>query len=257
MLVFTEWLEPALLAAVGFVSGVINAVAGGGSLLVFPALLATGLPPLAANVTNSVAQGPGFVGAVAGQHEDLRGTRWRVLATSIAAVVGSAIGCALLLVLPGSVFDAVVPALVALSAVLMAFQPRIRRWLGNAEAVGEHGDRKVLLVAGIFFASIYGGYFGGARSVVLFAILMLAASATMRRQNALKNWLGLLGSAVTLVVYSLTAPVDWTAVLMLVPTTLIGGYLGGKVAQRMPAKTLRYVVVVISVLVAIYLAVDH
>lgn len=248
---FTEWLHLALLVVVGFLSGAINAVAGGGSLLVFPALLATGLPPLVANVTNSVAQGPGFVGAAWGQRDDLRDQPRRVLLTSIAAAAGSTIGCVLLMVLPGSVFDAVVPALIALSAVLMAFQNTIRRWLGTPEEGAP--DRTVGLTVGIFVASVYGGYFGGARSVILIAILVLAATDSMRRLNALKSWLGMIGSAVTLVVYALIAPVDWVAVLALIPTTVLGGYAGGKVAQRLPSTLLRYVVVVIAAGVAVYM----
>ncbi|MCI2423522.1 sulfite exporter TauE/SafE family protein [Saccharopolyspora sp. K220] len=251
---FTDWLELALLVVVGFLSGAINAVAGGGSLLVFPALLATGMPALVANVTNSVAQGPGFVGAAISQRDDLRGTPRRVWVTSVAAAVGSALGCVLLMVLPSEVFDAVVPALVALSAVLMAFQNTIRKWLGSP---GEGApDRTVLLTAGIFLASIYGGYFGGARSVVLIAILVLAATDSMRRLNALKSWLGMIGSAVTLVVYALIAPVDWIAVLTLVPTTVLGGFAGGKIAQKLPPSLLRYLVVVIAAAVAIYMALD-
>ncbi|GAB2661822.1 sulfite exporter TauE/SafE family protein [Saccharopolyspora gloriosae] len=251
---FSEWIELVVLVVVGFLSGAINAVAGGGSLLVFPALLATGMPPLVANVTNSVAQGPGFVGAAVSQRDDLKGTPQRLLWTSLAAGVGSVIGCVLLLVLPGEVFDAVVPALVGLSAVLMAFQNTIKRWLGHPEA-GEP-DRTVWLTVGIFFASIYGGYFGGARSVILIAILVLAVNDSMRRLNALKSWLGLIGSAVTFVVYALIAPVDWTAVLMLVPTTVLGGFVGGKIAQRLPATLLRYLVVVIAAGVAVYMTLD-
>ncbi|GAA2347426.1 sulfite exporter TauE/SafE family protein [Saccharopolyspora halophila] len=251
---FTDWLEPVLIVVVGFLSGAVNAVAGGGSLLVFPALLATGMPPLVANVTNSVAQGPGFVGAAVSQRYDLAGNPRRLWTTSAAAVVGSSIGCVLLMVLPGEVFDAVVPALVGLSAVLMAFQPTIRKWLGTpAEGAP---DRTTALTVGIFFASIYGGYFGGARSVILIAILVLAATDSMRRLNALKSWLGMIGSAATLVVYSLIAPVDWFAVAMLVPTTLLGGFAGGKLAQRLPATFLRYLVVVIAAGVAVYMLLD-
>ncbi|RRO15709.1 sulfite exporter TauE/SafE family protein [Saccharopolyspora rhizosphaerae] len=251
---FTDWFELALLVVVGFLSGAVNAVAGGGSLLVFPALLATGMSPLVANVTNSVAQGPGFVGAAVSQRADLAGNRRRVWTTSIAALTGSALGCVLLMLLPGEVFDAVVPALVGLSAVLMAFQNTIRKWLGSPEQGAP--DRTVLLTVGIFLASIYGGYFGGARSVILIAILVLAATDSMRRLNALKSWLGMIGSAATLVVYALIAPVDWIAVAMLVPTTVIGGFAGGKLAQRLPSSLLRYLVVAIAAGVAIYMALD-
>ncbi len=253
----TGWLELVLLGVAGFLSGMINAVAGGGSLLVFPALLSTGMSPLVANVTNSVAQGPGFVGAVTGQRRDLRDNRRRLVPTSIAAALGSTIGCFLLLTLPAAVFDAVVPALIGLSAVLMALQTRIKKWLGGpAGGDGAGRDRTVLLTAGIFLASIYGGYFGGARSVILIVVLALTAHAPLGKLNAAKNWLSLVGSAVTLLVYALLAPVQWLAVLLLIPTTLVGGYLGSKVAQRLPSTALRYLVVAIAATVAIYMLVD-
>lgn len=117
-------------------------------------------------------------------------------------------------------------------------------------------DRTVLLTVGIFLASIYGGYFGGARSVILIAILVLAATDSMRRLNALKSWLGMIGSAVTLIVYALIAPVDWIAVLTLVPTTVLGGFVGGKLAQKLPSNLLRYLVVVIAAGVAVYMTLD-
>ena len=143
-------------------------------------------------------------------------------------------------------------SVVGLSAVLMAFQGTIKRWLGQPEEGGP--DRLWTLTAGIFLASVYGGYFGGARSVILIALLVLAVNDSMRRLNALKSWLGLIGSAVTFVVYAIIAPVDWAAVLMLVPTTVLGGFFGGKLAQRLPAALLRYVVVAIAAAVALYMA---
>lgn len=252
-LVVTEWLSWVMLIVVGFFAGGINAVAGGGSLLAFPALLATGLPPLVANVTNSVAQGPGFLGAAVSQRADLTGNRTRLIIVTITAVVGSVIGCVLLLVLPPEVFDTIVPALVGLSAVLIAFQSKLRQWLGGGD--NPH-DRTALMTGGLFLASVYGGYFGGARSVILIAVLVLTAQDSMRRLNALKSWSGMLGSTATLVVYAAIAPVDWFAVLLLVPTTLLGGFVGGKLAQRLPATVLRYMVVAIAAFVAIYMALD-
>ena len=136
----------------------------------------------------------------------------------------------------------------------MAFQNTIRRWLGQPAEGGP--DRTWGLTIGIFLASIYGGYFGGARSVIFIAVLVLAVNDSMRRLNALKSWLGLIGSAVTFAVYALIAPVDWIAVLTLVPTTVLGGFAGGKIAQRLPATLLRYVVVVIAAGVAVYMVLD-
>lgn len=242
-------VQALLLAAAGFLAGAVNAVAGGGSLIVFPALLATGLAPLPATVTNSVTQGPGFLGATASQRADLRGRPRRLLHTSIATVFGTLGGCALLLLLPSGVFDAVVPALMVVAALLMAFQQRIQRWLSRSHS----GDRTGLLLGGTFLVSVYGGYFGGARSIVLIALLMLTSSDEVRRLNALKNWLALVDSAVTLVVFALLAPVHWLAVLVLTPTTVAGGFVGGKLSRLLPATALRHVVVVFALAVAVWM----
>jgi uncharacterized protein len=240
------------LVLAGLVAGAVNAVAGGGSLLVFPALLAVGLNPLAANVTNSVAQWPGYVGIVVGNRRELQGQRRRIVTTSIAAALGSVVGCVLLLTLPASVFDAVVPALVIAASVLMALGPRIKRWIG-APSEGER-DRAWLLPV-MFLAGIYGGYFGGALGVILISTLSLLAHDRLVRLNALKGVLSLVAASVTVVIFSLGAPVDWTAVAIVAPTTLVGGYLGARVARRLPEDVLRWCVVLLGLAVGVYLLV--
>ena len=239
-----------LLVVLGLVAGAVNAVAGGGSLIVFPVLLAVGLPPLPANVTNSVAQWPGYAGSTVNARHELGGQTRRLVSTSVAAALGSAVGCGLLLVLPQSVFDAVVPVLVLLASLTLGLQPWLRRWTGRGERTG---DAPVALPVTIFVASVYGGYFGGALGVVLIAVLSLLAHDGLGRLNAVKVLLSLVVSTVTVVIFGLFAPVDWFAVLLLAPSTLIGGYLGMAVARRMPAGVLRWSVVVLGVAVAIYL----
>ena len=239
------------LLVAGLVSGAVNAVAGGGSLLVFPALLAVGFPPLAANVTNSVAQWPGYLGLVAGARNELPGQGRRLLLTSTVAVVGSAVGCLLLLVLPASVFDAVVPVLVLMASVLLGLQPWIKRWIGTPEA--DHPDRLAVLLPAVFLAAVYGGYFGGALGVILIATLSLCAGDDLRRLNATKGVLSLVIATVTVVIFGLRAPVDWTAVALLAPTTLVGGFLGARLARRLPENVLRAAVVVLGLCVGVYL----
>lgn len=239
------------LLVAGLLAGGVNAVAGGGSLLVFPALLAVGFPPLAANVTNSVAQWPGYLGIVAGARKDLRGQRGRILRTSAVAAVGSAVGCVLLLVLPGEVFDAVVPVLVLLASVVLALGPWLKRWIGTPHAGAP--DRNLGLLPSVFLAAVYGGYFGGALGVVLVATLSLCVGDELRRVNALKGLLSLVIATVTVAVFAFGAPVDWLAVALLAPTTLIGGYLGAKLARRLPENVLRWAVVVLGIGVAAYL----
>ncbi len=243
----------AFLLATGLLAGAVNAVAGGGSLLVFPALLAVGFPPLNANVTNSVAQWPGYLGLVVGARRDLREQRRRILLTSAVGIVGAAVGAVLLLILPGVVFDAVVPALVLLASGLLGLQPWVERWIGRP-APGAP-DRLAVLLPAVFIASVYGGYFGGALGVILIATLSLCAHDRLVRLNALKGLLSLVVASVTVVVFSLGAPVDWPAVALLAPTTLVGGFLGAKLAQRLPETVLRWCVVALGIAVGCWLIV--
>jgi uncharacterized membrane protein YfcA len=239
------------LLLAGLVAGAVNAVAGGGSLLVFPALLAVGFNPLAANVTNSVAQWPGYLGIVLGAQAELKGQRRRIVQTSAVAIVGSAVGCVLLLTLPGSVFDAVVPVLVLLASALLAVSPQIKRWIGAPEPGAP--DRIAVLLPAIFLAAVYGGYFGGALGVIVISTLSLCAHDTLIRLNALKGLLSLVIASVTVVIFALDAPVDWLAVALLAPTTLVGGFLGAKLARRLPENVLRWSVVVLGFAVGLYL----
>ncbi|MDQ4009499.1 MAG: sulfite exporter TauE/SafE family protein [Actinomycetota bacterium] len=244
-------VDLALLVVAGVASGVVNALAGGGSLLLFPALLAVGFSPLAANVTNSVIQCPGYVGLALGSRPELRGQGGRVLSTAGVAVAGSLVGSLLLLVLPVEMFDAVVPVLVALATVLLGVQPWLTRWIGEPQP--EAPDRRAFLLPVVFLAAVYGGYFGGALGVILIAVLALAAHDDLRRLNAVKGVLSLIISVVSVVVFAIGAPVDWLAVGLLAPTTLIGGFLGAKLAGRLPAPVLRVAVVVVGLAVSIYL----
>lgn len=245
--------ELALLVGTGVLSGLVNAVAGGGSLLLFPALLAVGFTPLAANVTNSVAQCPGYVGLALGSRQELHGQRPRVLATAGVAMLGSLVGSLLLLVLPAGVFDAVVPALVALASVLLGVQPWIGRWIGMPTP--DAPDRRGILLPAVFVAAIYGGYFGGALGIILIAVLALAAHDDLRRLTAVKGVLSLIISVVSVLVFAIGAPVSWLAVALLAPTTLAGGFLGAKVAGRLPAPVLRVAVVAVGLVVAAYLVI--
>ncbi|MGH3938197.1 MAG: sulfite exporter TauE/SafE family protein [Pseudonocardiaceae bacterium] len=245
--------ELALLIVAGVLAGVVNAVAGGGSLLLFPALLAVGFPPLVANVTNSIAQCPGYVGMALGSRRQLRGQRSRVLSTTGVAMLGSLVGSLLLLVLPAEVFNAVVPALVAAASVLLGVQPVLTRWIGESRPGA--ADRRAILLPVVFIAAIYGGYFGGALGVILIAVLALTTHDELRRLNAVKGVLSLIIGVVSLVVFALGAPVDWLAVLLLAPTTLVGGFLGAKLAGRLPAPVLRVAVVVLGLTVSVYLVI--
>jgi uncharacterized protein len=241
----------ALLVTTGVLSGTVNALAGGGSLLLFPALLAVGFPPLAANVTNSIIQCPGYLGLALGSRRELRGQQTRVLSTTGVAGGGSLVGSLLLLVLPASVFNAVVPALVALASVLLGGQQWLARWIGEPESGAL--DRRAVLLPAVFIAAIYGGYFGGALGVILIAVLALTAHDDLRRLNAVKGVLSLITGVVSAVVFAIGAPVAWPVVALLAPVNLIGGFLGAKLAGRLPPSALRIAVVGVGLTVSIYL----
>ncbi len=245
--------DVALIVAAGLACGAINSVAGGGSLILFPALIATGMGTLTANVTNSVASWPGYLGGAYGFREELASQRRRLPPLVITTLAGSTTGCVLLLVTPSSAFDAVVPVLVAAASLLLAVQPMVARRAGEPrDGSRAHGRAQL---AGIFLATIYGGYFGGALGVIVLGVLSLTVPETLRRLNGLKTGLSVVDASVSVVIFGLFGPVRWMAVVIAAPSTLVGGYLGARVARRIDEKVLRWCVVAFGLAVAIYLAV--
>jgi uncharacterized membrane protein YfcA len=248
-----------LLLVAGLAAGTVNAIAGGGSLVTFPALLATGLGAKAANVTNSVAVFPGYVGSVAGSRTDLAELageigRRRILGLLPTTVVGAVAGCVILLVTPGKAFDVVVPFLVLGAAAVLAFQNRLRAVVGHPHEMSPR--RQTLSLHGmVLLGSVYGGYFGAALGVMLVAALGLVLPTTLARINALKNVISALVGFVTLLVFALFGPVDWAYVAILAPATVVGGYGGARLARRLPAPVLRALIVTFAVVVGVYLAV--
>lgn len=244
-------LDAVFLAIAGIVGGGINSLAGGGSLIVFPAFIAVGYPTLAANVTNSVAQWPGYVGGVIGFREQLGGQRARAIRLTVVAMAGAVAGSLVLLGLPSDSFDVVVPFLVLMASLLLAAQPRIARLIGPPRA--NAGENRVIYPV-LFLAGAYGGYFGGALGVILIGVLALTVHDTLRRINALKTVLSLTASTVTILLFGLLAPVNWAGVAVVAPATLVGGLLGARVARRLDERVLRACVVIFGVGVSIYLA---
>lgn len=239
----------ALLIVAGLGAGVVNAIAGGGSLITFPTLLAVGLPPVAANVTNSTAVCPGYLSSVAGSRRDLRGQAGllrRIIPTS---VVGGVAGCALLLLTPARAFELVVPFLVLAAAAALAFQERLRALVGHGRAEGGGAALQVI----VFVGAVYGGYFGAALGVMLVAALALVLDETLNRINALKNVLSAVVGMVTVVIFAVFGPVDWAAAAILAPATIVGGYAGAKLARRLPARVLRALIVTFGTAIGLVL----
>jgi uncharacterized membrane protein YfcA len=247
------WGDVLLVALAGLACGAVNALAGGGSLILFPALMATGMGSLAANVTNSVSTWPGYIGSTLGFREEIRDQRHRLPRLAVATLAGSVVGCTLLLVTPPDAFDAIVPLLVLVAAGLLAIQPTVARRVGTP--VDGHPGTQRLQLAGVFCASIYGGYFGAALGVIFLAVLALTIAEPLKRLNGLKACLSLLDATVSLVIFGLFGPVEWLAVAIAAPAALVGGYLGAHGARRVDDGVLRTGIVVFAVVVAIYLLV--
>jgi uncharacterized membrane protein YfcA len=243
-----------LLVAAGLGAGIVNAIAGGGSLLTFPALIAAGLPAVDANVTNSLSVSPGYLASVYGSRAELKGQGRRALWLVPIAVVGGVIGCVLLLVTPSSAFEIMAPFLVLVATALLGLQPRIKKLVGHPA----HLDpRKRKATMGVLAAvgAAYGGYFGAALGVVLVAVLALVLDEKLQRINALKNVLSATVGLVTIVVYAIFGPVSWLGVLITAPASMAGGYLGSRLARRLSATALRRTVVTFGTAIGCYLLV--
>lgn len=244
--------ELVLVGVVALLAGGLNSVAGGGSLLLFPALLAVGLPPLAANVSTTASVWPGYIGTAAGYRTELQGQRRSVLALAVTALLGGGGGAVLLLTTPERLFEAVVPVLVVLASLLLALQTRVTRWV-QAVPGAAGGLRSPLLHVALFLAAVYGGYFGGALGVILLAVLAVFLTGDLQRLNALRSVLSLLVNTVALVAFALFGPVDWSVVAVAAPACLLGGYAGARVARQLPVTALRGVVVAFGLVVGIAL----
>ncbi len=243
--------ELVLLAGAGLLAGGVNAVAGGGSLISFPALLAVGYPSVTANVTNNVALLPGYVGGTFAYRDELSGQGRRARRLGVTSAAGGLAGAMLLNVSPPGVFEAIVPFLILLSCALLVAQPAASR------AVERRGyqSRPPAVHASVLFAAIYGGYFGAGVGIMLLAALGAFLPDDMQRLNALKGLLSLVISAVAVVYFALFGPVAWAAAAVMAVTSLAGGQLGVRVARRLSAAALRWVVVAFGTAVAVVLLV--
>ncbi|ETK34452.1 sulfite exporter TauE/SafE family protein [Microbispora sp. ATCC PTA-5024] len=244
-------LEAAAVFAAGVGAGAINAVVGSGSLITFPTLLAIGLPPITANVSNNIGLVPGGVTGVLGYRPELRGQRDRLLRLGLASVAGSLIGGVLLLRLPADAFNVIVPVLIGIACVLVVAQPRLNSWLAVRRRPHAHGGPWLWL--GVLLAGVYGGYFGAAQGIVLIGLLGSFLDEDIQRVNAAKNLLSLLVNATAAILFTLIAPVDWTAALMVALGSAAGGFLGARVGRRLPAPLLRGFIVAVGIVAIVKL----
>ncbi|WP_369137906.1 sulfite exporter TauE/SafE family protein [Modestobacter versicolor] len=247
-------VEFVLLVLAGVAAGLVGSVAGLASLFSYPALLATGIPPLTANVTNTVALAFSSIGSVSASRPELAGQRRRLVPLCVAALLGGVTGAVLLLLTPSSAFEKLVPFLIAgASAAILVQRPP--RELAAEGVRHPHRDSR-WLVLGAFVVSIYGGYFGAAAGVLMLAMLLLVTGEGVPRSNALKNVVLGVANSVAALGYAFFADVDWLAALPLAIGFLVGGSLGPAVVRRVPQTLLRRMIAVAGLGLAVHLGLD-
>lgn len=233
-------------------AGAINALAGGGTLISFPALLAVGVPAVSANVTNTVALIPGYLGATFAQVADLRGQEQRLWWLLPTGVVGGLIGGIILLNTGEELFSAIVPYLILLASGLLAIQEPVRAWLvRRTEQAGHKPASEAWTVLPLGLAAVYGGYFGAGVSVIVLAVLGLVLDDSLTRLNALKQAISFSINIAAAIFFVFSGQVVWSAAAVMAVGALAGGALGGRFAGRIRPSLLRLVVVVIGVVVAL------
>jgi uncharacterized membrane protein YfcA len=245
-------LDVVLVAAASVAAGFVNAIAGGGTLITFPVLTAVGVPAVAANVTNSVALCPGFLGATAAQWKDLAGQARRLWITVPVSALGGIAGGVLLLRTDEQLFRTLVPFLLLAASALLALQDRLRAWLIRQNVhhpTSEHADATVAVPLGV--AAVYGGYFGAGLGVIMLALFGLLLDDSLTRLNALKAVISLTITVAAAAFFVFSAHVIWPVGLLMAVGALAGGVLGGRLAARIRANSLKWTVVAIGIVAAV------
>jgi uncharacterized membrane protein YfcA len=248
-----SWPQIALLVLAGIGGGLAGSIAGLASVATYPALLAVGLPPVAANVTNTVALVFNGVGSVWGSRPELKGQGAFLLRTAPVAVVGGVLGAVLLLNTPAEGFEKLVPVLIGLSAIAILLPPPV---LIPGEQPRKSRAMKVLEAAAILSIAVYGGYFGAAAGVLLLALLLRVGGATLPHANAAKNVLLGASNSVAALIFVFVAPVHWAAAIPLGAGCLIGSRLGPIVVRHAPATPIRLVIGAGGMVLAVKLGFD-
>lgn len=238
------------LAAVA--AGAVNALAGGGTLITFPTLVALGIPAVASNVTNTIALCPGYIGGTLAQAKDLKGQEKRLWLLIPAGIIGGVIGGILLLYSGEKLFRTLVPFLILIASALLAVQDPVKAWLvKHAEQNKDHTPSEKWAMIPVGLAAIYGGYFGAGLSVIVLAVLGLVVEDTLTRLNALKQAIGFAVNFAAAIFFLFSGKVVWPVAIVMMVGALVGGALGGRLAGKVKPATLRWIVVSIGVIVSI------
>jgi len=244
------WYEVVALLVAGMAAGTINSIVGAGTLITFPTLLFFGFPPVVANVSNTIGLVAGGLTGIHGYRRELVGQGDTLRRLMPASFLGAVLGAVLLLWLPESVFDTIVPVLIAAALVLVLVGPRIQAWAATRHPDQDSRGRRVLMVVGVFGAGVYGGYFGAAQGVLMVGLMSVLMTISLQRINGLKNVLVTLANAVAAVTFILVASdrIDWAVVALIAVGSLVGGVIGSRVGRRLSPVVLRGVIVVVGVL---------
>ena len=251
------WYEVIALLAAGMAAGTINTIVGAGTLITFPTLLFFGYPPLVANVSNTVGLVAGGITGIHGYRRELAGHGAILRRLMPVSLVGAVTGAILLLWLPESAFDAIVPVLIAASLALVLLGPRLKAWAAARHPDHDSRGRRLLLIAGVFGAGVYGGYFGAAQGVLLVGIMSALMAISLQSVNGLKNVLATVANVVAAVIFIVVAPdrVNWAVAALLAVGALAGGFVGARYGRRLSPVMLRRLIVVVGVLAIVKMVV--
>jgi hypothetical protein len=240
-----------LVAGAALLAGAVNTIAGGGTLVSFPALLLLGFPALTANVTNTIGLLPGYAGGSVGYRTELSVQRARIRFLAPISIAGAVVGAILLTRTSNHVFAAVVPWLILIACALLLLQPVVTARVSRGRPADQQ-HRSPILVVAQFLGGVYGAFFGAGLGVMLLAVLGLFIRDDLQRINALKGVLSLIINVVAAVYFAFFGPVSWLAVLVMVPMSAVGGFLGVSLARRLRPVVLRTVVVIFGVAFALH-----
>jgi len=230
-----------LLSVAAFGAGVLNAIAGGGTFLTFPALVLTGVPPIAANATSALAVSPGYLGSTLGFRAELAALPRALLVREVVlSAIGGVAGALLLLVTPASVFSGVVPWLLLFATVLFAFGPHLSRWASGGGGNGLSGWRN----PGLLAVAVYGGYFNGGLGILLMALYLVCGEQRMHTVNALKNLNSFVLSVVSVIAFAIGGAIVWKQALLMAVFATLGGFAGARLARVLSPRVIRAIVIV-------------
>lgn len=244
-------MDVTLLLVAAFFAGTLNAVAGGGSFLTLPALIAVGVPSVTANATGTVALLPGYVASIFGSREDMEPAPGLSMPLVVGvSLVGGVIGAALLLFTSDAAFNRLIPWLLLLATAMFAFGPQLRRWADGHRAAGARPSR-FKAVAGLLLVAGYGGYFNGGMGILMLALFGLLGQTRLNAMNAIKNLVSTLLTAIAVAIYAAGGIVQWKEALIMMVAATLGGYLGARGARKLPPAVLRWSIVVIGLVMTV------